>query len=159
MADREIRRSVFAGLRRCSGGSRVSAKLFLLLQSRTDASVLGISNAGGGLLPEADSASPRRENTNGNDRVSLRSSIVGHYRAHSSCRKLSQARKAQKLKILACGNCRSCGNPQKARIPTGAWKSLRLSHSFHKALRGSFRLTLIQKGRATIHLKEAYFLS
>jgi hypothetical protein len=52
-------------------------------------------------------------------------------------RKKKEAKKKEKGK--ACGNCRSYGNPQRTRIPTGAWESLvkntRLSHSYAQARR------------------------
>ena len=44
----------------------------------------------------------------------------------------SRTRAASEL-MGCCGSCRSCGRP-KRRPPTGAWKTLRVSHSSHSTL-------------------------
>ena len=56
------------------------------------------------------------------------------------------------------GHCRSRGNPQLTRIPTAAWKSLRLSHSFHRTATGTITHQPVLRA-ARLQLRSVDFLS
>ena len=79
MADGKIRRGLSEGLRERPGRDRESSILFPILQSRTDTSILGLSDSGTGLLSKKGADSNRRKTGHSNDRVAVRSSIVDHY--------------------------------------------------------------------------------
>jgi hypothetical protein len=68
-------------LRERPGSGRESSGLFRVLQSRADSPIIGLSDAGSDLLSKKAPDSPGRKTGHGDDRVSLRSPIVGHYSA------------------------------------------------------------------------------
>jgi hypothetical protein len=79
MADSKIRRGLSEGLRERPGRDRESSLLFPILQSRTDASILGLSDSGPHLFPKEGADSNRSKTGYGNGRVAVRGSIVEHY--------------------------------------------------------------------------------
>jgi len=81
LADHKIRRSVSEGLCGHWRSHRKSPGIFPVLQSRTDSPIPGLSNSGGGLLPEVGTDRVCYKTGHGHDRIALRSSILVHYRA------------------------------------------------------------------------------
>ena len=96
MADGEIRRGVSEGLRRGVRSSLQSQKLFHFLQSRTPASVVGLSDAGGDLLWESEMRLRRDKAAYAVGRPSWRSSFLGDPGAKFLCGKLERGTKKEK---------------------------------------------------------------
>src|SRR4029077_4516885 len=96
MADGEIRRGVSEGIRRRVGSGLQSQKLFHFLQSRTPASVVGLSDAGGDLLWESEIPLRRGKAAYAVGRPSCRSSFLGAPGAKFLCGKLERSTKKEK---------------------------------------------------------------
>src|SRR5208282_3984374 len=96
MADGEIRRGLSEGLRRRAGSGLQSQKLFHFLQSRTPASVVGLSDAGGDLLWESEMRLRRDKAGDAMGRASWRSSFLGDAGAKFLCGKLERGTKKEK---------------------------------------------------------------
>src|SRR5271169_5581983 len=96
MADGEIRRGLSEGLRRRAGSSFEPKKLFHFLQSRTPASVVGLSDAGGDLLWESEMRLRRDKTTYAVGRPSCRWSFLGDPDAKFLCGKLERGTKKEK---------------------------------------------------------------
>jgi hypothetical protein len=140
VADGKIRRGIPEGLRRCSRGSRKPSTLFSVLQLRTNASILGLSDSGTGLFPKQGSDSHCRKTSHGNDRVAMRSSVVGQYRATIICK--------NSVKRNISGN-----------ELIGILKKPKAFSKFLLAQQCYLSIIMDKKPEATIHLKEAVFLS
>ena len=155
MADRKIRRNLPEGLRERSRSDRQSWKILSVLQSGTFSPILGLSNSSKGLLPEGDSGP---KTAHGNDRVALRSPLVGLYRANFLSKKSVKSKKEAKMDIslwkltLLWKSAKNADSPKSLEKPSAF-------PQFQQALRGFLSLTLIQNGQAAIHLKSADFLS
>jgi hypothetical protein len=80
LADGEIRRGVSEGLPGCAGSCRKPSGLFSILQLRTSPSILGISDSGRDIFPEATSKRNPWKSGHGSDRVAMRSLNVSQYR-------------------------------------------------------------------------------
>jgi hypothetical protein len=78
MADRKIRRNLLEGLRECPSGNRKPPKILPVLQPGTHSPIFGLSDSGRSLLPKGG---PDTKAGYGNDRVALRSSLLGLCRA------------------------------------------------------------------------------
>jgi hypothetical protein len=78
-------------LRECAGSRREYSGLLRVLQSRTDSPILGLSDAGSGLFSKNAPEPHGRKTGHDNDRVSMRSLLVGHYNANYFPWKSSQA--------------------------------------------------------------------
>ena len=158
MADGEIRRGLSEGLHRCAGGSFQPEKLFWFLQSRTSASSLGLSDAGGDLLRKAEGR-PRRQNRgDATGRANELASFLGHPGAEFFCGKLGRGTKKEKRsKKERSGGLvetdAADGNPLRTRIPTAAWKAQNAFHSSHKARRRRFhhRIHFFERLRSTLN--------
>src|SRR4029077_5504420 len=96
MADGEKRKGVCEGLRRRVGSGLQSQKLFHFLQSRTPASVVGLSDAGGDLLWESEIPLRRGKAAYAVGRPSCRSSFLGDPGAKFLCGKLERSTKKEK---------------------------------------------------------------
>src|SRR6202790_5188066 len=155
MADGEIRRGLSEGLQRCAGSSLQPQKLFCFLQSRTSASSLGLSDAGGDLLWERERRMRREQTGDAVGRPSWGSSFLGAPGANCFCGKLGIGTKKEKRtkKERNGGPVETDaadGNPLTTRIPTAAWKAQNAFHSSHKARRrfpNTNRIQQQKKGR------------
>jgi len=116
VAHRQVRRSLPERLPERPRGDRRSVLLLRFLQSPAPSSGLGLSNTGSRLSGDAMIWTRPR------------SRLVGHPGAIYFAPRVAVIEKKEK----ACGKCRLYGNPQKPRIPTETWKSLRLSHISHR---------------------------
>ena len=141
MADSKIRRGLPEGLRRCPGSCRQSSDLFRVLQSRTDAPILGLSDAGSGLPSKEAPSSQGPKIGHGNDRVAVRSSIVGQLQRNYFSGKSSQAEYSGKSSHRTFA------------------KALGLLQRSYEITNSVYSIIMDQKPGATIHLKEAIFLS
>ena len=96
MADGEIRRGLSEGLRQRAGSGLQSQKLFHFLQSRTPASVIGLSDASGDLLWESEMRLRKDKAAHAVGQPSWRSSFLGDAGAKFLCGKLERGTKKEK---------------------------------------------------------------
>jgi hypothetical protein len=141
LADDKIRRGLFERLRKRPRGHRESSTLFPVLQSRTNSSIFGLSGSGAGLLSKEASDSNCPKTGHGNDRVAVRSSIVGQYSEKYFSRRTGQAENLEKPVHRTFG------------------KALALFQMSYGLNNGVFSIIMDPQSEATIHLKEAVFLS
>src|SRR5260370_6194653 len=161
MADGEIRRGVSEGLRRGVRSSLQSQKLFHFLQSRTPASVVGLSDARGDLLWEREMRLRRDKAAYAVGRPSWRSSFLGDPGARFLCGKRERGTKKEKSSkkerkeglwklTLLIEIRKERGFPQ--QLEKSLAKDARLFHSSHRPNNKDLSIMICRKRSTLIRL-------